>query len=101
MLSSSSDNENTAIWDCDDFVPGMFLPTYEEDNKEEEEEEDGEDRERDNTIYSLNGDYNWIVTLRRRGLDGDGEVSATTWTRSTSKKALSSSSLSSFLLQKR
>ena len=63
MSSSSSDNENTAIWDCDDFVPGMFLPTYEEDNKEEEEEEDGEDRERDNTIYSLNGDYNWIVVI--------------------------------------
>ena len=39
LWSSSDDNEDTAIWDCDDFVTGMSLPTYEEDNKEEEERE--------------------------------------------------------------
>ena len=40
--SLSSDNKNTTIWDCDDFVTGMYLPTYEEGNKEEEEEEEEE-----------------------------------------------------------
>ena len=43
--SSSSDDKNTAIWDCDDFVTVMYLTPDEEDNKEEEEEEeeDGEE----------------------------------------------------------
>ena len=43
---SVSDDKNTAIWDCNDFFTGMYLPNYEEDNTKvgEEEEEDGEGR---------------------------------------------------------
>ena len=96
LWSSSDDNEDTAIWDCDDFVTGMSLPTYEEDNKEEEEEEDGDGRGREKELYSSNGDYDLIVTRHGRQSDGDGEVSATTWTRSLSKT--SSSFLSSSFL---
>ena len=108
--SSSSDNKNTAIWDCDDFVTGMSLPNDEEDNKEEEEEEedeeedeeeeDGEGRGREKALYSSNGAYDWIVTLHGRGSDGDGEVSATSWTRLLSKTSSSSLS-SSFLFGRR
>ena len=46
--------------------------------------------------HSSNGAYDWMVTLHGRGSDRDGEVSATTCTRSSSKK--SSSSLSSLFL---